>query len=78
MMAMSRTAASTRITAHDGSNSSRPTLNLAERGYAWWLLWRLSPPVTQARSRQLYAVFRKFWAPCQWPRPLMRGARTKT
>ena len=78
MMAMSRTAASTRITAHDGSNSRRRTLNLAARGWAWWLLWRLSPPVTQASSRQLYAVFRKFWAPCQWPRPLMRGARTKT
>ena len=70
---------STRITTQEGSNSKRLMLNLGLDGYAWWLLCRLSPAVSQARIRELYAVLLvKFWAPRQWPRPLMSGARTKT
>src|SRR4030095_8731825 len=49
----SPTAARQRITAHDGSHSNRRMLNFGARGWAWWLLCRLSPPVTQARSREL-------------------------
>ena len=34
----SLTAANARITSHDGSNSTRRTLNFGARGSAWWLL----------------------------------------
>jgi len=50
---MSRTAASARMTGHEGSNSRRRTLKRGARGWAWWLLWRDSPPVTHARRREL-------------------------
>ena len=56
---------STRITTHEGSNSSRRALKRGERGWAWWLLCRLSPPVIQASTRELYAVLPKFFAPRQ-------------
>src|SRR5262245_65352057 len=58
----SRNASSTLITTQDGSNSNFRMLNLGLEGYAWWLLWRLSPPVSQASSRMLVALFvRKFF-----------------
>ena len=64
-MTSNRAAASERMTGHEGSNSERRTLNFGERGWAWWLLWRLSPPVIQASRRQLDAVFSKFRPPRQ-------------
>ena len=62
-MVTRRTAASSQMTGHEGSNSERRALNLAERGCAWWLLWRLSPPVIQASTRELNAVLSKFLPP---------------
>ena len=62
----------------EASRVVRRMLNFGERACAWWLLWRLSPPVTQAMSRELYAVFSKFCEPRQWPRPLISGASTPT
>src|SRR5687767_13332138 len=61
----SPTAASARITSHDGSTSIGCMLNFGERGWAWWLLWRLSPAVTHASSRVLYAVLLKRCVPRQ-------------
>src|SRR5262249_53604324 len=51
-MATSLSAASKRIAIHDGSSSERRRLNFGERGNAWWLLCRLSPPVSQASTRE--------------------------
>lgn len=47
VMAARRMRASTMITSQEGSNSHRPKLNFGDLGLAWWLLWRLSPPVSQ-------------------------------
>jgi hypothetical protein len=52
-MTISPTAASARITSQDGSNSSGRTLNFGDRGWAWWLLCRLSPAVSQASTGEL-------------------------
>src|SRR5687768_17862945 len=59
-IATRRAATRRRITCQDGSNSQRRMLNFGDRACAWWLLWRLSPPVTQAITRELYAVLSKF------------------
>ncbi len=48
-----RRNANTLMASHDGSSSDRRRLNLGERGKAWWLLCRLSPPVSQASTREL-------------------------
>ena len=45
--------ASSRIAIHEGSSSERRRLNFGERGNAWWLLCRLSPPVSHASTREL-------------------------
>src|SRR4029434_5192367 len=74
-----RSSMSTRITTQEGSNSKRLMLNLGLEGYAWWLLCRLSPPVSHASTRRFVAeLLPKFLRPHQWPRPLMDGASTKT
>src|SRR5262245_52911319 len=52
-IAARRQAAINLMAIHDGSSSNQRRLNFGERGKAWWLLCRLSPPVSHARAREL-------------------------
>src|SRR6185503_14739829 len=52
-IATRRKAAINLMAIHDGSSSNQRRLNFGERGKAWWLLCKLSPPVSQARAREL-------------------------